>query len=144
MFTSLKLRDGRIARQYSLPHSWGKHNHSTNQPINTHRVHLHYRLFLSWHYIEEFIGPHFWSLPWTFLYLLRSFLLTIIVEKSKMCLDFSVTYFLIHLVISSFYYRVPATADWWIVHIAATIVMILVGEYLCSLRELSDIPLLRI
>jgi hypothetical protein len=71
-----------------------------------------------------------------------SFLLTIIVEKSKMCLDFSVTYFIIHLVISSFYYRVPATADWWIVHVVATIVMVLVGEYLCSLRELSDIPLL--
>ena len=70
--------------------------------------------------------------------------MTIIVEKSKMCLDFSVTYFLIHLVISSFYYRVPVTADWWIVHITATIVMVLVGEYLCSLRELSDIPLLQI
>ena len=81
-----------------------------------------------------------------FLFLLRSrsFLLTIIVEKSKMCLDFSATYFILHLLISSFYYQVPATADWWIVHIMATIVMVLLGEYLCSLRELSDIPLLQI
>ena len=79
-----------------------------------------------------------------FFFWFRSFLLTIIVEKSKMCLDFSVTYFLIHLLISSFYYRVPATADWWIVHVFAMIVMVLVGEYLCSLRELSDIPLLQI
>ena len=34
--------------------------------------------------------------------------------------------------------------DWWIVHILGTIVMILVGEYLCSLKELSDIPLLEL
>jgi hypothetical protein len=72
----------------------------------------------------------------------RSYLLTIIVEKSKKCLDFAVTYFLLHLLISSFYYRVPATADWWIVHLGATILMVLVGEYLCSLREMADIPLL--
>jgi hypothetical protein len=83
-------------------------------------------------------------LAWPIPFLHRSFLLTIIVEKSKMCLDFSVTYFLIHLVISSFYYGIPATADWWIVHIFSTIVMVLVGEYLCSLRELSDIPLLQL
>jgi hypothetical protein len=72
----------------------------------------------------------------------RSYLLTIIVEKSKKCLDFAVTYFLLHLLISSFYYRVPATADWWIVHLGATILMVLVGEYLCSLREMAEIPLL--
>lgn len=78
------------------------------------------------------------------IHLHSSFLLTIIVEKSKMCLDFSVTYFILHLVISSVYYQVPATADWWIVHVFATIVMVLVGEYLCSLRELSDIPLLQL
>ena len=71
-------------------------------------------------------------------------LLAIIVEKSKKCLDFSVTLFLIHLVSCIFYAGIPMKLDWWIVHVLGTIVMILLGEYLCSLKELSDIPLLEL
>lgn len=71
-------------------------------------------------------------------------LLAIIVEKSKKCLDFSVTLFLIHLFSCIWYSGLPMKLDWWIVHILGTIVMILVGEYLCSLKELSDIPLLEL
>lgn len=73
-----------------------------------------------------------------------SVLLAIIVEKSKKCLDFSVTLFLIHLVSCIWYAGMPTKLDWWIVHVLGTIVMILVGEYLCSLKELSDIPLLEL
>jgi protein SYS1 len=72
-------------------------------------------------------------------------LLAVIVEKSKKCLDFCVTYFLLHLILSSWYSgHFPRTSDWWIVHLAATLIMVLVGEYLCSRKELSDIPLLEI
>jgi protein SYS1 len=72
-------------------------------------------------------------------------LLAVIVEKSKKCLDFCVTYFLLHLILSSWYTgHLPRTSDWWIVHLAATLIMVLVGEYLCSRKELSDIPLLEI
>ena len=72
----------------------------------------------------------------------RSLLLAIIVEKSKKCLDFSVTLFLIHIILSSIYGGFPSTWDWWIIHILGMIMMVLFGEYACSKRELSDIPLL--
>ena len=70
--------------------------------------------------------------------------LAIIVEKSKKCLDFSVTLFMIHFFICIGYNGMPRTWDWYIVHITATIVMILLGEYLCSRKELDEIPLLQI
>lgn len=69
-------------------------------------------------------------------------LLAIIVEKSKKCLDFSVTLFLIHLFSCYWYDGLPRSLDWWVIHVLGTIVMILLGEYLCSLKELSEIPLL--
>jgi len=72
-----------------------------------------------------------------------SVLLAIIVEKSKKCLDFCVTLFLIHLLVCTLYNGIPATWDWWIIHIFSTIAMILLGEYVCSQRELDEIPLLQ-
>ena len=77
-------------------------------------------------------------------FFLSAVLLAIIVEKSKKCLDFSVTLFLIHLISCIWYAGIPGKLDWWIVHVLGTIVMILFGEYLCSLKELSDIPLLEL
>ena len=71
-------------------------------------------------------------------------LLAIIVEKSKKCLDFSVTLFLIHIVTCSIYGGFPSTWDWWIVHTIGLIIMVVLGEYLCSKKELSDIPLLQL
>lgn len=71
-------------------------------------------------------------------------LLVIVVEKSKKCLDFSVTLFLIHFFLCCFYNGAPSTWDWYIVHVLATILMVLFGEYLCSRRELDDIPLLQL
>lgn len=73
-----------------------------------------------------------------------SLLLAIIVEKSKKCLDFSVTLFFIHIIVCTIYDGIPKTWDWWIVHILGMIIMIVFGEYLCSLRELRDIPLLSV
>eukprot|EP00581_Thalassiosira_minuscula_P009021 CAMPEP_0183708230 /NCGR_PEP_ID=MMETSP0737-20130205/4606_1 /TAXON_ID=385413 /ORGANISM="Thalassiosira miniscula, Strain CCMP1093" /LENGTH=198 /DNA_ID=CAMNT_0025936063 /DNA_START=201 /DNA_END=800 /DNA_ORIENTATION=- len=71
-----------------------------------------------------------------------SLLLAIIVEKSKKCLDFSVTLFLIHIILCSIYGGFPSTWDWWIVHILGMIMMVVLGEYFCSKKEMSDIPLL--
>jgi hypothetical protein len=73
----------------------------------------------------------------------RALLLAIIVEKAKKCLDFSVTLFIIHLMVCMTYNaEFPASWDWWIIHIMGTIMMILFGEFFCSRRELMDIPLL--
>lgn len=73
-----------------------------------------------------------------------SVLMSIIVEKSKKVLDFSVTLFIIHFMACVFYNGVPRTWDWWIIHILGTIMMVLMGEYLCAKREMDDIPLLTI
>lgn len=73
-----------------------------------------------------------------------SVLLAIIIEKSKKCLDFGATLFLIHLLFCIVYDGFPTVLDWWVVHVLGTIIMITLGEYLCSMRELSDIPLLQL
>jgi hypothetical protein len=74
----------------------------------------------------------------------RSVLMAVIVEKSKKCLDFSVTLFIIHFIFCVMYNGFPATWDWYIVHVLGTIMMILLGEYICSRRELDEIPLLQL
>jgi len=76
--------------------------------------------------------------------LIGAVLLAIIVEKSKKCLDFSVTLFLIHIVTCTIYGGFPSTWDWWIIHVMGMISMVVLGEYLCSKKELSDIPLLQL
>jgi hypothetical protein len=73
-----------------------------------------------------------------------SVLMAVIVEKSKKCLDFSATLFMIHFILCTFYNGFPATWDWYIVHVFGTIVMVLLGEYICSRRELDEIPLLQL
>jgi len=75
-------------------------------------------------------------------YIIGALLLAIIVEKAKKCLDFSVTLFFIHLMTCIAYDEFPASWDWWIIHVLGTIIMILLGEFFCSRRELMDIPLL--
>ena len=72
----------------------------------------------------------------------RAFLLTIIVEKSKKCLDFSVTYTTIHLLLCTIYNGFPASWDWWILNVLGMIIMTVLGEFLCSRLELKEIPLL--
>lgn len=68
--------------------------------------------------------------------------MAIIVEKSKKCLDFSFTLFMVHLFLVCVYDGFPSTWDWWIVHILSMITMVLLGEYICAKKEMEDIPLL--
>ncbi len=71
-----------------------------------------------------------------------AFLLALIVEKSKKCLDFSITLFFVHFLFCTIYDGFPASWDWWIVNVFGLIIMVLLGEYLCSRVELREIPLL--
>jgi len=87
---------------------------------------------------------HFFCLSVFTTHHLSSVLLAIIVEKSKKCLDFGVTLFIIHLVVCYMYNGWPSKLDWWIVHVLGMILMVLLGEYVCSRKELDDIPLLQI
>ena len=69
-------------------------------------------------------------------------LLAIVVEKSRKCLDFAVTMHACHLAACLAYSELePPHWTWWLCHGSALVVMIVLGEYLCSRRELQDIPL---
>ncbi|CAN0292791.1 unnamed protein product [Ectocarpus sp. 4 AP-2014] len=64
-----------------------------------------------------------------------------IVERAKKCLDFTSTLYIIHLAICSFYDGIPHNWEWWILQMASLALMVVLGEYACSRRELRDIPL---
>ncbi|KAG9409769.1 Integral membrane protein of the Golgi [Aphanomyces cochlioides] len=68
--------------------------------------------------------------------------LCLIVERAKKCLDFGVTLFFIDFVACCCYGGFPSTWSWWIVHLLSMAITIVLGEYLCSLRELEEIPML--
>lgn len=76
--------------------------------------------------------------------LIGSILLVVIVEKSKKCLDFATTNVILHFIICVLYdgKAVLHSLDFWIVQVFGMIAMVLLGEYLCSRRELMDIPLI--
>ena len=97
--------------------------------------------------VDRIFAAHFIN-PWPDIgavllsHIVGAYLLMIIVEKSKKCLDFATTLFFIHFLFCCFYDGFPLVMDWWIVHVLGTIILTLLGEYLCSKRELQDIPLL--
>jgi hypothetical protein len=71
-----------------------------------------------------------------------SVLLVVVVERSRQCLDFSVTLYFIHVCACTFYGgRLPRGTSWWVTHGVALVLTVVLGEYLCSRRELSEIPL---
>mmetsp|Transcript_35500 Transcript_35500/g.80103 ORF Transcript_35500/g.80103 Transcript_35500/m.80103 type:complete len:148 (+) Transcript_35500:197-640(+) len=76
--------------------------------------------------------------------LVGSVLLTIVVEKSRKCLDFGSTIYIFHLIFCSVLRGCPSTWEWWIIHVVGLVVMVVIGEYLCSRVEMRDIPLVAI
>ncbi|KAL3674175.1 hypothetical protein V7S43_000135 [Phytophthora oleae] len=91
--------------------------------------------------------------------------LALFVERAKKCLDFGVTLYFIDFLAQCFYsvrrcgswvcevleadnnsvclalQEFPKMWDWWLVHLVAASVTIVLGEYLCSRRELEEIPM---
>ncbi|CAH0480825.1 unnamed protein product [Peronospora belbahrii] len=67
--------------------------------------------------------------------------LMLFVERAKKCLDFGITLYFIDFLVQCFYSEFPKTLDWWLLHLVASGVTILLGEYLCSRRELEEIPM---
>lgn len=66
-----------------------------------------------------------------------------LIERSKKCLDFSATLYIIHLFICIVYGGWPSSITWWIVNGTGIAVMALLGEYLCMKRELQEIKIPR-
>mmetsp|Transcript_7425 Transcript_7425/g.12485 ORF Transcript_7425/g.12485 Transcript_7425/m.12485 type:complete len:148 (+) Transcript_7425:87-530(+) len=70
-----------------------------------------------------------------------AWLLSIIVGKSKKCVDFTFTVFFIHTVACTFYESFPLNWEWYLVMVISSVLMASVGEYWCALKEMEDIPL---
>eukprot|EP01065_Artemidia_motanka_P038796 TRINITY_DN47648_c0_g1_i1.p1 TRINITY_DN47648_c0_g1~~TRINITY_DN47648_c0_g1_i1.p1 ORF type:complete len:244 (+),score=14.64 TRINITY_DN47648_c0_g1_i1:67-798(+) len=66
--------------------------------------------------------------------------LLLVVERSKRCLDFTITMHLVHLLLCCFW-AFPGTFEWWALTAINVTTMTLIGEYLCVRRELREIPL---
>lgn len=65
----------------------------------------------------------------------------ILVERAKKCLDFTVTLYIIHLILCCLYNGFPTSFLWWFVYVLCVVVTALLGEWLCMRRELKDIPM---
>ncbi|GBM34104.1 Protein SYS1 [Araneus ventricosus] len=64
------------------------------------------------------------------------------VQRTKLCLDFTVTTHLIHLVLCWWYSSsFPSTFSWWLLNIICVTIMCVCGEFLCMRTEMKAIPL---
>jgi hypothetical protein len=65
--------------------------------------------------------------------------LRFIVRRAKLCVDFTLTLYCIHICICTLYAGSPTSFLWWATHVVSAIVMIFLGEYLCMRKELEPI-----
>lgn len=63
-----------------------------------------------------------------------------VVERTKKCLDFTVTCYLFHVLFCALYKGFPWSLEWWITIGLSAACMALVGESLCMKKEMRDIP----
>ncbi|KAH6575402.1 hypothetical protein BASA62_001923 [Batrachochytrium salamandrivorans] len=80
-----------------------------------------------------------WSLFLAFLVtaFISCFLLLVIVERTRLCIDFACTLHLLHLLLVTFYSNsIPNSFLWWMLLIVSTVITALGGERLCIWREL--------
>lgn len=69
-----------------------------------------------------------------------AFILSVIVERAKKCLDFSVTIYFIHFMLCSIFDSIPTTWEWWLTNSIAMIVTVVGSEFLCIRNEMASIP----
>ena len=65
-----------------------------------------------------------------------------IVQRTKLCLDFSSTAHLLHLTASLIYNSAwPSSASWWVLQFSCATITCVLGEFLCLRSEMKSIPL---
>jgi len=70
-----------------------------------------------------------------------SLALWFIVQRTKLCLDFSCTAHLLHLVACLWWnVSLPGTLTWWCINLVCLTTMCVSGEFLCMRTELRTIP----
>jgi protein SYS1 len=73
--------------------------------------------------------------------LVLSLSLTVLVRRSKLCLDFVGTCYFFHFILSwLFTLQFPLSVTWWTVQVLSAILATLLGEYLCLRGEMEAIP----
>jgi len=73
--------------------------------------------------------------------LVVGFILSVVVERAKKCLDFCVTLFVLHWLLCVWYAGVPTELLFYGLHLVATVIAAVSGEYLCMRKELAEISL---
>jgi hypothetical protein len=68
-------------------------------------------------------------------------LLSIVVERLKKCLDFTFTLYFVHIIICTLYEGFPVEWGFWMSNTVSFLIMVFLGEYLCSRLEMENIPL---
>jgi len=68
------------------------------------------------------------------------FYLSGIVQRAKKCLDFTVTTFGVHFLLSAVIRGFPLSVDWWAAMVVCFIAMGGLGEWLCMRHEMREIP----
>jgi len=64
-----------------------------------------------------------------------------VVGRTKLCLDFSCTIHLLHLIACCWWNSgLPHTLTWWVMNIVCVTIMCVSGEFLCMRTELKSIP----
>ena len=71
----------------------------------------------------------------------RAFSLRYVVRRSKKCMDFTVTLFLVHVLLCTVTKGLPTCWQWWLLNVLTAGVMVVLGEWLCLRQEVSEIPL---
>jgi len=64
-----------------------------------------------------------------------------VVQRTKLCLDFSCTIYILHLFVCVWYNSaLPYTLSWWLINTVCAAVLCVSGEFLCMRTELQSIP----
>ncbi|KAJ3026669.1 UNVERIFIED_CONTAM: hypothetical protein HDU68_005255 [Siphonaria sp. JEL0065] len=63
-----------------------------------------------------------------------------IVQRTRQCADFAITFYMFHIIITSIYSgSFPWSFGWWTVMVSGMTLSSLGGEHLCTQRELEPI-----
>ena len=101
------------------------------------------KYYFDYDYFRFDSGPALFNAAiWVLSAVLGSFYLCVVVERAKKCLDFTTTYYFIHLLCSCLYSgEFPLNWHWWAVTVLAATLMTTLGEQLCMRIELRDIKI---
>ncbi|KAJ1967906.1 hypothetical protein IWQ62_001564 [Dispira parvispora] len=83
-----------------------------------------------------------WTLAmvWTLQAGIGVLLLGYIVERVRLCIDFTLTFMFMHLIMVTIYsHQLPSYFFWWFTMVVYTVVMIIGGEWFCMRREMRPI-----